>query len=819
MIFRKMKRDGRWLSWVRAGGLAWVLAGPAVLGQHLTLTVNSAGNDRTPDAQLTLVEALAYANDVLARVSGEEAIHGLGRPLSVGESPWVEEDDDLPSGAWIRFAIPGSGIQVIEAPAGGFPAVVASRVTIDGYTQPGAQPNTQGLLEGNNAQLRVVLDARVLVAHPETGAVPDYTLNLRGSDIVVRGLSVLAGTDTENYGLYFSHGAEGGAIQGCWLGLTPDRSVMSGGEVAMAAYGTAGGQVFGTDGDGVGDRAEFNVVVAHAIAVQFEETRDIRVSGNYLGVLPDGLTLPPAAILEALEGDTVEGSALEGTIWIGTNGDGVADADEGNLIGGMKDDVIEFYGDVERVVVAGNRIGVGVDGTTPLPVGRLLRARQGKIVIGSPAEEAPLKPVWANVIAHATRPLIQHGAGLSVSFRGNSLFGNEGPLMDRLDQSRHAEWLGRATELVPVLDAGSTATLLTGTVALSGPGPNARMPAFVDIYVADAGTVSGSPQGRHWVVTRAEGGMMDEDPEADRFRFDLTGVRFPVTGMQHLVVAATVRDANGFETTEFSAPLMVHIVNPPEGEYLDQVPMQGPMLHVNILHRLVDATPSLSVHLDAGVPVLTPLALSHPGESLDPAAPWHGELDPGMGGMAFNRQYGFLMDGESEPLPEGHGIRIRMLTAAPGLVVRHYRMNPAQWMPMFGQGGSDEVFAWNLMMFHPAYAAPANLAGPVEATYEAYVVDGSGGRVGTAAAFTLTWTVARGLELSGWRRAGDRWEVDVQVPTALAGRGLALQRTTAWGTAWETVDMLMPATAGVVVLRDAQPPLGGAFYRARVSSP
>jgi hypothetical protein len=796
-----------------------VLAGPGAVGQFLTLTVNSTGNDRTPDAQFTLVEALAYANDVLARVDGEDAIHGLGRPLSVGESGWVEEEDELPAGALIRFSIPGTGIQVIEAPAGGFPAVVASGVTVDGYTQPGAQPNTQGLLEGNNAQLRIVLDARVLAAHPETGETPDYTLNLRGSGIVVRGLSVLAGTDTANYGMYFSHGAEGGAVQGCWLGLTPDGSGISGGEVAMAAYGTAGGQVFGTNGDGVEDRAEFNVVVAHAIAVQLEETRDIRVSGNYLGVLPDGLTLPPADILEALEGDAIEGSTLEGTIWIGTHGDGLADADEGNVIGGMKDDVIEFYGDVERVVVAGNRIGVGVDGTTPLPVGRLLRARQGRIVIGSPAEEAPLKPVWANVIAHATRPLIQHGTGLSVSLRGNTFFGNTGPLMDRLEQSRHAEWLGRTTELVPVLDPGSTATLLTGSVALSGPGPNARMPAFVDIYVTDPGTVAESPQGRYLVVTRAEGGMMDEDPEPDRFRFDLTGVRFPVTGMQHLVVAATVRDADGFETTEFSAPLMVSIVNPPEGEYLDQVPMQGPMLHVNLLHRRVEEASSLSVHLDAGVPVLTPLALSHPGESLDPSAPWHGELDPKMGGMAFNRQYGFLMDGESDPLPEGHGIRIRMLTATPGLLVRQYRMSPAQWMPMFGQGGSEEVFAWNLMMFHPAYAAPASAVGPLEARYEAYVVDGLGERVGTATEFTLTWTVARGLVLSGWRRAGDGWEVDVDVPAAGAGQGLALQRTTAWGMPWETVDMRMPATSGVVVMRDPQPPMDGAFYRARLQSP
>ncbi|MFM7216315.1 MAG: hypothetical protein ACKO3H_15700, partial [Verrucomicrobiota bacterium] len=65
------------------------------LGHGLEITVNSTGNDNTPDAQLTFVEAVLIANE------------GLGRPLSAGESSLVIEDD---SGLLnLRFAIPGDG--------------------------------------------------------------------------------------------------------------------------------------------------------------------------------------------------------------------------------------------------------------------------------------------------------------------------------------------------------------------------------------------------------------------------------------------------------------------------------------------------------------------------------------------------------------------------------------------------------------------------------------------------------------------------------------------------------------------------------------
>ena len=804
---------------IAASALAFAPVTPA---QTLVVTVNSAGNDTVPNASLTLVEAVSYLNDELAQLVGNDAVHGLGRPLSVGESNLVTEEDSDTHGGVIRFQVPGDGPHVIAAPPGGFPKLFAPHTVIDGFSQPGARPNSNAITNANNAVLKVVLDARSLTPHPVSGEQPDYSLQIRAHDVVVRGFSVLAGTDLDTFGIYFSEGASGGSVSGCWFGISPDQATLSGGEVAIAAYGSEGGHAFGTNGDGVEDRAEFNVIVAHAIGVQFEDTRDIRVSGNFIGVLPDGKTLPPEAIRETLEGDAVEGAGLSGTLWIGTNADGVADADEANVIGGMNDDVLELYGDAESVVIAGNWIGVAADGTNPLPFNKLMRVQKGRFTVGAPVTETMFTAGKGNVIANGSAVLIRHREGTYVSLRGNRLFGNTGdPLHDPLAQSFHALLLGRETDLAPTLDATASSMAFTGSLALSGPGTNGLMPALVDVYLADPATVGTSPQGLQHIATFMDNGMMDSDPAVGRFRYSLMSVSVPSEGMHAVVVAATIRNNDGFETSVFSNPVTVHLAGPSaQHDMFNNVPMQGSMVHVILRHNVVAGLPTLGVHLDPSTPTLTPLPVSHPGASFDPAHPWYADLDPSRGGYAFNRQYGFLLDGESDPLAEGHGIHIRQLATSPGLLSRLYRQNPATWKPMFGQAGSSESFEWNLLMFHPAYALPPGVVGPVEADYEAFVVDASGQAVGTGIPFKLLWNVARGITLQGPRLTAGQVEIDAVLSMSWAGYRLRLERRTALGSGmWMEAAILKNASAGTNRLRDSSPPAGGAFYRVLANQP
>lgn len=67
---------------------------------------------------------------------------------------------DLQEGDTIRFNIPGNGPHFIETPVGGYPLITANNVTIDGYSQPGASANSNPILSSNNAQIRIVLDSR-----------------------------------------------------------------------------------------------------------------------------------------------------------------------------------------------------------------------------------------------------------------------------------------------------------------------------------------------------------------------------------------------------------------------------------------------------------------------------------------------------------------------------------------------------------------------------------------------------------------------------------------------------------------------------------
>ncbi|MBI1839907.1 MAG: hypothetical protein HYR88_03520, partial [Verrucomicrobia bacterium] len=181
-------------------------------------------------------------------------------------------------------------------------------------------------------------------------------------------------------------------IHGCLFGLAPGESTQADLKpVASAVTGfrfrTGGdvyseGAIIGTDGDGVNDRAEFNVVVGTRNAFGLE-LPGARLSGNYVNVFPDGLHFVDiddnyAKWREAYTaGDsdpddvTIEnyenGRVTAGTI-IGTNGDGVSDEDERNVFGHVVyDHHGEFYSSSVNAVLAGNYFGVGVDGVTPSP--------------------------------------------------------------------------------------------------------------------------------------------------------------------------------------------------------------------------------------------------------------------------------------------------------------------------------------------------------------------------------------------------------------------------------------------------------------------
>jgi len=184
----------------------------------------------------------------------------------------------------------------------------------------------------------------------------------------------------------------GGHINGCWFGFDPTNTIATGiapYEIAVTAYrhrdaeGGARpelpnvGMIIGVAPGSTNARAEFNVFAGAASGFDGEALR-FRASGNFFAVAPDGVTpisssvllsygfLSPLALQIARYDDTQP-------IIVGTDGDGVNDADEGNLFGPVGPCEYAFGSGAPLMIsystgnkpwiFAGNTYGIGIDGT------------------------------------------------------------------------------------------------------------------------------------------------------------------------------------------------------------------------------------------------------------------------------------------------------------------------------------------------------------------------------------------------------------------------------------------------------------------------
>ena len=181
---------------------------------------------------------------------------------------------------------------------------------------------------------------------------------------------------------------------------------------------------------------------------------------------------------------------------------------------------------------------------------------------------------------------------------------------------------------------------------------------------------------------------------------------------------------------------------PVRGAILPSVPMQGDMVMPELSYDATEG--ALSVTVDPAIPQLTPLLVSHPGDSFDPADPWFDALDPSRQGLAFSRRYGFVMGAVTDPLPAGTGIWIRKLSGSAqlGFYRAHAMSLPHRWEPLFGTAGTTNVFAWSATMFHPCVTAPPG-TNSYAATFEAFLVNTNTGVAlphSSTGPFTLNWT-------------------------------------------------------------------------------
>ncbi|MBN8246946.1 MAG: hypothetical protein J0L84_05825 [Verrucomicrobia bacterium] len=494
----------------------------------------------------------------------------------------------------IQFNIPGEGPHVLATPMGGYPVITKSGVLIDGYSQPGATPNSNPILAGNNARLKIVLDSTsdASAANPENPDLPLRTSTrlpydgygdsenailplLGATDVVIRGLSFQArftagnSEDPSIYSVALIQGARNCRVQGNWFGLAPDGVTVKGSTDAVAAFRFrvegvplySDNLVVGTDSDGVNDLSEFNIFAGHHITLGLE-LPGLRVAGNYFNVLPDGKTFlnvneiheqllavgrsPGDASVENIE----NGRDTTGTV-IGVSGDGVNDANERNIFNlAVYNTLTEFYSSARNIRISGNYYGVGVDGVTQAPPvsldypqpNFLALPDDATVLIGSNFDEVSDTLEGNTLVGVPGTELVSAGPSVPIIARANRMSGNQFtgfPFEDGSEQ-RFYETYYEPVVTTPATPAPELISyennILRGKVAL----PILENYPFVDVdvYLADPLAPSGVLLPGAYLGTLSDGNSDDDaQAESGEFAFDLSGFNVP-PGRQLVVVTS-----------------------------------------------------------------------------------------------------------------------------------------------------------------------------------------------------------------------------------------------------------------------------------------
>lgn len=258
----------------------------------------------------------------------------------------------------IEFTIPPTDIGCVDtvctiAPSKALPNI-GTNITINGYSQPGAAQNSNDFPQAMNAQIKIVIDGISAGATTKGLAVNNKQNN------IIKGLSIVR---FNGYAVYFT-GANNGnnKIQGCFIGILPDGvTVMANKNYGIVNNAGADNNIIGVDGDGNNDVAERNLISGNTgsgIWLGNSGGLNITVAGNFIGTDNNGTVDL---------GNTASGIKIENAVnnnIIGTDGDGISDQNEGNLIAGNGNYGIYAAGD--NNIIAGNIVSCDATGNNLL---------------------------------------------------------------------------------------------------------------------------------------------------------------------------------------------------------------------------------------------------------------------------------------------------------------------------------------------------------------------------------------------------------------------------------------------------------------------
>jgi parallel beta-helix repeat protein len=360
----------------------------------------------------------------------------------------------------ISFNIPGSGVHTIS-PLTALPLITDS-VIIDGYTQPGASPNT--LATRDNAKLLIELSGVNVTS-------ADAALVLQVSNSTIRGLVI---NEFPNDALWVE--ADGNVVQGNFLGTSADGMVAKPNGRRGASLLTASNTTFG--GTSPSSR---NIIFAENNDGLIDASgTDNAILGNFIGVDASG----SAPFIDATTyGCGVRTSDATGTL-IGGSLLGA-----GNVISG-NDTGICIWSASSGVIVQGNLVGTDSGGTLNV------HNRYRGVWVDDVSTNSMIggtTPGAGNLIAFSGDAGVSVVIGGGNAVLGNTIFGNVGLGIDlggdgsTPNDATDADTGANNLQNFPVISyATRDVGKLKVTYNVPSDSANSTYPIRVEFFLADA---------------------------------------------------------------------------------------------------------------------------------------------------------------------------------------------------------------------------------------------------------------------------------------------------------------------------------------------
>jgi hypothetical protein len=375
-----------------------------------------------------------------------------------------------------------------------------------------------------------------------------------------------------------------GHVSGCWFGVDPaypnDLTKIGGAYSWITHYRCRdvndtgrpslpnNGLIIGVAPGSTNPAAEFNVFVGGGYQVDGVGIRQ-RFSGNRVGIMPDGVTAWNPSMLPSgqWQHGFIEWGRFDDTepTYIGTDGDGVNDAWEGNQFGPIdgtavtQPAVLDMYNtSVKTYIIAGNRFGVDIHGN-PFPncsynISNFQLNQGSQVRFGSDfngvSDDLEANTVYNNnpdpglggapsSIREAMNNLPNAITNAWFSMRGNVMVNDYPPFNpDDPTASRFVNWWSNFVAYaadpsipdasIPVVSGGSTISTLSGTFL---PPSHGYTNLVLDLYVPDPQGLtngilfalpsfpSGFVQGKTYL-----GSFLIPNPASGAFSLDISGL-------------------------------------------------------------------------------------------------------------------------------------------------------------------------------------------------------------------------------------------------------------------------------------------------------